>query len=88
MFASHLMLLFIVFLIFPIFIYSNTSHVILYLQALPNTAAPALFMRITGLEPARRRHQILNLARLPIPPYPQIFLIRQKTETRNRLSSI
>ena len=27
-------------------------------------------MRITGLEPARRRHQILNLARLPIPPYP------------------
>ncbi len=27
-------------------------------------------MRITGLEPARRRHQILSLARLPIPPYP------------------
>ena len=29
-------------------------------------------MRITGLEPARRRHQILSLARLPIPPYPPI----------------
>ena len=29
-------------------------------------------LRITGLEPARRRHQNLNLARLPIPPYPQI----------------
>ena len=28
------------------------------------------FLRITGLEPARRRHQNLNLARLPIPPYP------------------
>ena len=27
-------------------------------------------MRITGLEPARRGHQNLNLARLPIPPYP------------------
>ena len=27
-------------------------------------------MRITGLEPARHRHQNLNLARLPIPPYP------------------
>ena len=28
------------------------------------------FVRITGLEPARRGHQNLNLARLPIPPYP------------------
>ena len=27
-------------------------------------------MRITGLEPARQGHQNLNLARLPIPPYP------------------
>ncbi len=27
-------------------------------------------MRMTGLEPARRRHQNLNLARLPIPPHP------------------
>ena len=31
-------------------------------------------MRITGLEPARRRHQILNLARLPIPPYPPVII--------------
>ena len=45
-------------------------------------------VRITGLEPARRRHQILNLARLPIPPYPQIFSIRQKTETLKWISSI
>ena len=30
-------------------------------------------MRMTGLEPARRRHQILSLARLPIPPYPLIL---------------
>ena len=29
-----------------------------------------LIMRITGLEPARRGHQNLNLARLPIPPHP------------------
>ena len=29
-------------------------------------------MRITGLEPARHGHQNLNLARLPIPPYPPL----------------
>ena len=29
-------------------------------------------VRVTGLEPARRGHQILSLARLPIPPYPHI----------------
>ena len=29
-------------------------------------------MRMTGLEPARRGHQNLNLARLPIPPHPLI----------------
>ena len=28
-------------------------------------------MRVTGLEPARRGHQNLNLARLPIPPHPR-----------------
>ena len=28
-------------------------------------------VRVTGLEPAHRRYQILNLARLPIPPYPR-----------------
>ena len=34
-----------------------------------------LLVRVTGLEPARRGHQNLNLARLPIPPYPQIRLV-------------
>ena len=29
-------------------------------------------VRMTGLEPAHRRHQNLNLARLPIPPHPHI----------------
>ena len=29
-------------------------------------------VRVTGLEPARGAHQILSLARLPIPPYPRI----------------
>lgn len=28
-------------------------------------------VRVTGFEPARGYHQNLNLARLPIPPYPQ-----------------
>jgi hypothetical protein len=28
-------------------------------------------VRMTGLEPACRRHQNLNLACLPIPPHPQ-----------------
>ena len=32
-------------------------------------------MRMTGLEPARRRHQILSLARLPVPPHPHNLLI-------------
>ena len=26
------------------------------------------YVRLTGLEPARQKHQILSLARLPIPP--------------------
>ena len=29
-------------------------------------------VRVTGVEPARRGHQILSLARLPIPPHPQV----------------
>ncbi len=29
-------------------------------------------LRMTGFEPARREHQNLNLARLPIPPHPHI----------------
>ena len=28
-------------------------------------------VRLKGLEPPRRRHQILSLARLPIPPQPR-----------------
>ena len=34
-------------------------------------------MRVTGLEPARRGHQNLNLARLPIPPHPPMWLFSQ-----------
>ena len=33
------------------------------------------FLRMTGLEPARRKHQNLNLARLPIPPHPHIHTV-------------
>ena len=36
------------------------------------TGTSFFFVRITGLEPARRGHQNLNLARLPIPPYPLV----------------
>ena len=34
-------------------------------------AQPFVLVRVTGLEPAHQRYQILNLARLPIPPYPR-----------------
>ena len=34
-----------------------------------------LLVRVTGLEPARQGHQNLNLARLPIPPYPRVRLV-------------
>ncbi len=30
-------------------------------------------VHLTGLEPAHRRYQILNLARLPIPPQVHLF---------------
>ena len=44
-------------------------------------------VRVTGLEPARGYHQNLNLARLPIPPYPQIFFYykapTQKPQEKN-----
>ena len=30
-------------------------------------------VRLTGLEPARRKHQILSLARLPIPPQARFY---------------
>ena len=42
-------------------------------------------MRVTGLEPARLGHQNLNLARLPIPPYPHIVLLLY--DIRRHLSS-
>ena len=32
----------------------------------------SFLVRMTGLEPARRGHQNLNLARLPIPPHPHM----------------
>ena len=44
----------------------------------PKTALSVV--RATGLEPARRGHQNLNLARLPIPPRPQ-----RKMESENPL---
>lgn len=42
-------------------------------------------VRVTGLEPARLGHQNLNLARLPIPPYPHIVLLLY--DIRRHLSS-
>ena len=41
------------------------------------------FLRMTGLEPARRKHQNLNLARLPIPPHPHMLYY---LKNRNTLS--
>ena len=43
------------------------------------------FLRMTGLEPARRKHQNLNLARLPIPPHPHILF--KKPEYPNHKAS-
>ena len=31
-------------------------------------------VRMTGIEPAHQRYQILSLARLPIPPHPQKYI--------------
>ena len=42
-------------------------------------------MRMTGLEPARRKHQNLNLARLPIPPHPHMLF--KKPEYPNHKAS-
>ena len=42
-------------------------------------------VRITGLEPARRRHQNLNLARLPIPPHPHIYYLKNRNALIIRL---
>ena len=38
----------------------------------------AQILRMTGLEPARRKHQNLNLARLPIPPHPHIHAVNSQ----------
>ena len=42
-------------------------------------------VRVTGLEPARLGHQNLNLACLPIPPYPHIVFLLY--DIRRHLSS-
>ena len=44
-----------------------------------------ILVRITGLEPARHGHQILNLARLPIPPYPHNLYKKRKNKMSNPL---
>ena len=31
-------------------------------------------LRMTGIEPARHGHQILSLARLPVPPHPRTLI--------------
>ena len=43
------------------------------------------FLRMTGLEPARRKHQNLNLARLPIPPHPHIYYLKNRNALIIRL---
>ena len=40
-----------------------------------NACRGSRLVRATGLEPARRGHQILSLARLPIPPRPHDLTI-------------
>ena len=42
-------------------------------------------VRMTGLEPARRKHQNLNLARLPIPPHPHIYYLKNRNALIIRL---
>ena len=41
------------------------------MQKAPDDTSSGALVRVTGVEPARHGHQILSLARLPIPPYPQ-----------------
>ena len=57
--------------------YPRKQEIRTYLQQRQGSDLCCL-VRATGLEPARETHQNLNLARLPIPPYPQksIFIIR------------
>ena len=35
-------------------------------------------VQVTGIEPARRGHQILNLARLPVPPHLRGYYVTTK----------
>ena len=44
-----------------------------------------ILLRMTGLEPARRKHQNLNLARLPIPPHPHIYYLKNRNALIIRL---
>lgn len=39
-------------------------------------------VRIAGLEPVRRGHQILNLTCLPIPPYPHCLIILSESKRK------
>ena len=40
---------------------------------------PFVLVRAKGLEPSRRGHQILSLARLPIPPRPHMMILLKYT---------
>lgn len=44
-------------------------------------------VRIAGLEPVRRGHQILNLTCLPIPPYPHCLSILSEKEKECNMHS-
>ena len=48
----------------------KNSRKLLILRRTSHVSGCFYLLRITGLEPARRGHQNLNLARLPIPPHP------------------
>ena len=39
-----------------------------------NLMSLEFLVRVSGVEPAREAHQILSLARLPIPPYPRVVV--------------
>lgn len=55
------------------------------LQCSSEKTSMIILVRVTGLEPARLGHQNLNLARLPIPPYPHIVFLLY--DIRRHLSS-
>ena len=41
-------------------------------------------VRMKGVEPPRRRRQILSLVRLPIPPHPQLYLWWRMVDSNHR----